>query len=1056
MINRALKAVVVVACLSAPALSEEIDFNRDIRQLLSDNCYLCHGPAESTRAADLRLDEREAAIDSGAIDPGSPDESELIARIMTDDSDLVMPPPETNKKLTDEQRETLRKWIEQGAEYQQHWAFVPATKESDTVDRNPIDHFIGTRLKDEGLSFSQQADPRTLIRRLTYDLTGLPPTIEEVDRFLKQVETDGLDTAYESLVDRLLASHAYGERMALAWLDAARYGDTSVMHADGPRDMWPWRDWVINAYNKNMPFDQFTKEQLAGDLIANATPEQKIASGFNRNHATSDEGGAFAEELRVEYVVDRVATTSKVWLGLTMECAQCHDHKYDPISQEEYYKFYAYFNNTADPGMQTRNGNQSPIVEIGTEVVSSVYLKERSQRIAKLREKLAKQQSALDKHVAGVDEAVTKWASERRAKLADSGESSKDVPGLAHWFSFSSVENQTLKNEITGSVATLERGKHKVTERDGHKAIQLDGNTSYVCNDEATSLEHNKPFTFAAWLKYDGKAGGSIFSRMDVGNHYRGYDFWVQGSSVGAHIINKWSDDAIKVVSKDALKANTWQHVVLTYDGSQKASGVKIFIDGKLSENKVEADSLKGTIETKVPFKIGSRSSGGFWKGEVSDIRIFNRAISDEEVPHAKRDLVKEILLVEPSERSDKQKETLTNFYLASEDKEYQKKRKSVDQSTKELNDFEGKKLTSMIMSDNAPDKMRMTYVLDRGLYDSPKKDKPISAGVPQALPALPDDAPSNRLGLANWLVDPQHPLTSRVAINRYWTMFFGSGLVRTAGDFGSQGTPPTHPELLDWLAVDFVESGWDVKRTIKTFVMSQTYRQSSRQSAENTASDPENVLLSRSPRFRLQGEFIRDSALAVSGLLVDQVGGPGVKPYQPPNIWNEVSLNGGLRYKRDSGDKLYRKSMYTYWKRSAPMPNMLIFDAPSREKCVVKRARTNTPLQALVTLNDPQFVEAARAFAQRLIQSETDVEQRIELAFQLATSRSATAREKEILAGVLKRQHERFAANAEDAKAFLAVGQSDRDAAIDITEHAAWTVVAQMILNLDETLTRG
>jgi hypothetical protein len=1048
MQTRAIAFLSLLSITWAAANASDIDFNRDIRQLLSDNCFLCHGPSESTRAAGLRLDDRQTAIDSGAIVPGDAEASELVSRLFSEDPDLVMPPPEANKTLKPAEKRLLKQWIEQGAEYAQHWAFVPPEKSIDKPVGHPVDHFIGQRLSQAGLQFSPPADPRTLIRRVTFDLTGLPPTIDQVDAFLRDIDSRGLEVAYEKVVDRLLASHAYGERMALAWLDAARYGDTSVMHADGHRDMWPWRDWVINAYNANMPFDQFTIEQLAGDLIPEATVAQKVASGFNRNHATSDEGGAFPEELRVEYVVDRVATTSKVWLGLTMECAQCHDHKYDPISQREYYKFFAYFNNTSDPGMQTRRGNQSPVVEVMTDP--------RRRQIDRLTRQVKEHTQALDRYVAGVESEFQAWLKQATAEALKAADAPPRVEGLISWYPLMAASEDAVRNEIGGHSATVERGNLQFGNRDGDPGLRLDGKTQLASNGPDGELEYDQPFSFAAWIKYDGKTSGAIFSKMDVANAYRGYDFWVQGSSVGTHISSRWSSNAIKVVSQDKLQANTWQHVVVTYDGSAKASGVKIYIDGELSDNKVEADSLKGTIKTSEPFRIGSRSTNGTWKGEVDDLRIYNRALDASEIPLITDDVIDGILRTPAEQRSEPEIQALRNHYLTRFDPQYKTLLKKRGQADKALADLKANPPTSMIMSDNPQDKMRVTYVLDRGQYDSPQKDQPVSVGVPAALPQLPEDAAANRLGLAKWLTDPRHPLTARVAVNRYWSMFFGEGLVRTVSDFGSQGTPPTHPELLDWLAVDFVQSGWDVKRLVKRLVMSHTYRQSSRREPIHTRRDPENLLLARSPRFRLQGEFIRDAALSVADLLVDRVGGPGVKPYQPPNIWNEVSLNGGLRYQRDSGGDLYRKSMYTYWKRSAPMPNMLIFDAPTREKCVIKRARTNTPLQALVTLNDPQFVEAARAFAERLIRSEATVRGRIDLAYRLTTSRPAGEREVAVLRRVLRGQRERFEANRENAEQFLAVGERPRDTSIGLIEHAAWTVIAQMILNLDETLTRG
>ena len=1027
--------------------ADEIDFNRDIRPILSDNCFLCHGPSESTREADLRLDVRQSAIDSGMLVAGQPEDSEVIARVFSEDADSLMPPPDSNKRLSDEQRNLLKQWVAQGATYQEHWAFVPPRKAPGVDAGNPVDHFIGKRLHEHGLTFSPPADLRTLIRRVSLDLTGMAPTPEQVEQFLASADSLGIDIAYEALVDRLLASEDYGERMTLAWLDAARYGDTSVMHADGPRDMWPWRDWVINAYNANMPFDQFTIEQLAGDLIPDATVDQKIASGFNRNHATSDEGGAFAEELRVEYVVDRVQTTSTVWMALTMECAQCHDHKYDPISQSEYYQFYAYFNNTADPGMQTRQGNQSPVVD--------VYDERHQARLAELQAEIDSKKKQLESHKRQADPQFVAWAEQETAKYASDDPATKQLSGIAHWFPLDEPDGSQLKNETTGAVAVLEKGKFQTSDREGSKALKLNGQTQFACSENPPQLESDQPFTMAAWIKFDGKSGGAVFSRMNVANNYRGYDMWIQGKNIGTHIVHSWSDNAVKVVSKDALKTDTWQHVVITYDGSQKAAGVKIYIDGKLSANQVEADSLAGTLQTDVPFKIGSRSNGANWKGEVDDIRIYSFALSESEVPLAKDDVVGGILATAAEDRSEAQWAALRNVYF-SQDADFQSLRKSLAATTKQHADLAAKKTTSMIMSDNPADKMRMTFVLDRGQYDSPKKDTPISPGVPAALPPLAEDAPPNRLGLARWLTAPDHPLTARVAVNRYWTMLFGNGLVRTISDFGAQGMPPTHPQLLDHLAVDFVESGWDVKRMLRQLVLSRTYRQNSRREPVHAEQDPENLLLAHSPRFRLQGELIRDQALAVGGLLTRQVGGPGVKPYQPVNIWNEVSLNGGLRYSQDKGEKLYRKSMYTYWKRSAPMPNMMIFDAPSREKCVVARARTNTPLQALVTLNDPQFVEAARALARRLIQSESDDRKRIDLAYRLTTARPASEREMSVLLGILADQHERFTAAPESANQFLSVGELPRDESIDAIRHAAWTVIAQMILNLDETLTRG
>ncbi|MCP4847488.1 MAG: DUF1553 domain-containing protein [Verrucomicrobiaceae bacterium] len=1037
------------------ASSAEIDFNRDIRPILSSNCFLCHGPNAQDRKADLRLDTREGAVrvndGVSAINPAKLEDSELLHRINSEDEDEVMPPPKSHKVLSAVEKSLLKQWVLSGAEYKDHWAFlspvkaeVPQTGGKGLRVNNPVDSFVLKRLEEEGLRQSPEADRRTLIRRVTYDLTGLPPAPDDVEAFVN----DKTPQAYEKVVDRLLGMERYGERMALAWMDAARYGDSSVMHADGPRDMWGWRDWVIDAYNSNMPFDRFTVEQLAGDLIPNATVSQRVASGFNRNHATSDEGGAFAEELRVEYVVDRVQTTANVWMGMTMECAQCHDHKYDPITQREYYQMFAYFNNTTDPGMQSRGGNQAPVVNVPP--------REQVGKLAELRKEIDAKDKEIEAYQRGAVPEYVKWL---RVAEKSAGNALPEPAGLAHFFPLDERGGKQIKASVGGGVGQI-GGKVYPAKRGDGGGLRFDGKSA-VTFGSWPARERDKAFTFAAWLKVPANGNGSVIARMDEGQAFRGYDFWVQNRAVGTHIINRWPSNALKVVSAQPLAAGKWQHVAVVYDGSSKAAGVKIFIDGKLSGNKVEQDSLKDSILTQTPFKIGSRSGAGNYNGEVDELRIYNRAISESEIQRLGGDPIKGILATPGAKRTKEQKMALLEHYLSSQDKEYQKLVAARSELLGRENGIKGQKSTSvMVMQDNPDNKKRVTYVLNRGAYDQPIKDGPdpvVNPGVPAFLPSLADGAPSNRLGLANWVASGKHPLTSRVAVNRYWALLFGRGLVKTVGDFGNQGSPPTHAELLDWLAADFVGSGWNVKRMLKQIVLSATYRQAPRVTEQLAKGDPENILLARSPRFRLQGEFIRDTALDLSGLLVKKVGGPSVKPYQPPNIWNEVSLNGGLRYKRDSGEKLYRRSMYTYWKRSAPMPNMLIFDAPTREKCMIQRPVTNTPLQALVTLNDPQFVEAARAFSQRLIkEGGNDTASRIDYGFKLALSRPATQAEVKVIERVLGDQLTRFRNDPKKAKEFLAVGEMARDETIDAVDHAAWMVVGQLLLNMDETLTRG
>ncbi|MGI9243003.1 MAG: DUF1549 domain-containing protein, partial [Verrucomicrobiales bacterium] len=687
--------VLISLALSALPLSAaagtEIEFNRDVRPILSNNCFYCHGPDQHKRKAKLRLDTPEGATEdrkgSRAVDPQNLAESELIARILSSDPEEVMPPRETHQVLTDAEKQILTTWVEQGAKYQDHWSFIPPQRPPlpHSPAANPIDAFIQERLREANLQPQPEADRETLIRRASFDLTGLPPTPAEVDAFVSDKSPD----SFEKLVDRLLASPHFGERMALDWMDAARYGDSSVMHADGPRDMWPWRDWVIQAYNNNMPFDQFTVEQIAGDLIPDATTEQKIASGFNRNHATSDEGGAIPEELRVSYVVDRVKTTSTVWLALSMECAQCHDHKYDPISQEDYYQFYAYFNNTTDPGMQTRNGNQAPVV--------SVISREVELEIETAAARHGEAKAKLEAHRKAAQPAFEQWLAEAEKKTA---QLSPEPDGLAHHFPLTERKGKHVKNVITGKQGKL-AGKFITSKHDDHdRGLKFDSKNSFAF-DEHPSRERDEPFTFAGWLKLPQNSGGSVFARMDVSKSYRGYDFWVQGRSVGTHIISSWADDALKVVSSEPLNANQWQHVAITYDGSSTPEGIKIYIDGKLVSNKVEQNSLKGSIVTETPFRIGSRSQGGNFNGEADDLRIYSRALAQEEVTRLMGDPIAPILAVPADKRSEEQRTQLSDHYFRTADGTFAKllaEAEGLGAAEKKLRDQH--KTTSMIMQD--------------------------------------------------------------------------------------------------------------------------------------------------------------------------------------------------------------------------------------------------------------------------------------------------------------------------------------------------------------------
>lgn len=1033
-----------LSVLARSGNTADVRFNRDIRPILSAACNKCHGPDAAHREADLRLDTEDGIRHAFS---GGLKKSEGWNRIISADPETVMPPPDAHVDIRPEDRAVLRSWVEAGAEYEGHWSFIAPKKSEPPADqkesgwiRNPIDAFILKRLEAAGLKPNEDADRERLLRRVTLDLTGLPPTIAEIDAFLADQSGD----AYEKVVDRLLESPHFGERMAVVWMDAARYGDTSVFHADGPRDMWPWRDWVIRAYNENKSFDQFTIEQLAGDLLPNSTTEQKVATGFLRNNATTDEGGLIEEEYRVEYAVDRVKTTSMVWMGLSMECAQCHNHKYDPITQEEYYQFFAYFNQAADPGKQTRNGNQAPIVDIVD--------REKTAQADALQKELDALPKQLEARGKAAEADYQTWLTTAAANVGEQPLVPADM--VAHipldegkGRDVADITNTKQKGRLQGPPAWA----------DGKFGRAFDCNTkNFVDFGDLGNFNGSSGFSYGAWIKPRGAGSGAPIARMNNANSYRGYDLHLSGGVIEPHIISAWPNDAIKVRTKQKLKPDTWQHVFVTYDGSKKADGVKIYVDGKVWEWTIEQNGLKGDVTSKGPFYIGRRNGGSQYNGLVDDVRIYPRALAESEVAAlAGNDVVTPLLGRPAEQRSDEEKKVLRTHYLTAVDKPYQALAKRQAELVSQIGNLRKPVVNVMIMNDVAT--MRDTFVLERGNYASPLRDRRVQPDVPAALPPLPKGAAPNRLGLATWLTQPDHPLTARVAVNNLWAMLFGEGIVRSLEDFGAQGEWPSHPELLDWMAVDFVENGWDMKRALKQMVMSATYRQSSVVTPEKLAADPENRLLSRGARFRLQAEFVRDNALAASDLLVHRVGGPGVKPYQPAGLWNEVSLNGNLRFVQDHGEKLYRRSMYIYWKRSAPAPAMTIFDAPTREKCSLRRSRTNTPLQALVVLNDTQFVEAARALAESALKNGgTTTDEQIIHAYRRATGVRPTDGIRTILSEAYAEELERFQGNPEAATQFLAIGESERDKILDSAVHAAMTVVTSMILNLDEALTRG
>jgi hypothetical protein len=1014
----------------AQADSHTPSFGRDVLPLLADRCFACHGPEEGQRKADLRLDLEEGAKASAVV-PGDPEASELLKRITTSDSDDVMPPPDSNKKpLTELEIETIRAWIADGAPWAKHWAFeapttpeLPAVSKSDWA-RTPMDHFVLERLKVEGLVPSAEADPETLVRRVALDVTGLPPDLETVDSFL----ADPSDAAYVELVDRYLASSAYGENMARDWLDGARYADTNGFQNDFRRTMWPWRDWVIDAYNANMPFDQFVIEQLAGDILPDATESQRIATGFNRNNKANTEGGSIEAEWRVENIVDRVQTTSEVFMGLSMGCGRCHDHKYDPISQREFYSFFAFFNSTEDRGFyEETRGNTGPLVSLAG--------LEHQLRILELDTEVGAVKQKLDDAAKAKPAAYEAWL----ANL-------NDAPAGASEPELSVAFNGSLAGATISGEPAFEDGLLG-------SALMLDGTAeSTVSVTNAKPFDAAQPFTVSLWARPE--SGGALVSTSDSDAQFRGVDVLIDDRRrVQVNVSHAVGKNGLQVRTDERVRMGTWMHVVVTYDGSGKAEGLAVYAGGVPANTNAEQDHLTESIHSDAPLLLGGRAGGSHLKGAIARFDRFDRALSAEEVEALSRGA---IAATQPPEPSDGYLKLLHDYF----DLRYSyfsiAERDALKTKERERRDYKRISVPSVMIMRELPEP-RPTYRLVRGAYDAPDTSEVLEPGVPAFLPPMPEGAPPNRLGLAQWLVDPNHPLTARVAVNRLWQMYFGRGFVETEEDFGIQGAAPTHPQLLDWLATEFVASGWDVKALQKRILMSATYRQSSTVSPGLIERDPENLLLARAPRYRLPAEVVRDNALAVSGLLTARIGGPPVKPYQPDGLWEELAGGAGEGpYQTASGDDLYRRSMYTYRKRTVPPPSMTTFDTPLWEICQVRRGRTNTPLQALALLNDVTYVEAARHLAQRIVsEAGTDVAERLTHGFRLATGRQPTLSELGTLATGLDGYLETYRNDPDAAVALIANGESPVTAEVEPVELAAYTSLAGVILNLDETITR-
>jgi hypothetical protein len=991
----------------------------------------------------------------GAISPGDTDGSELIRRVLSEDSEEVMPPPNSHKQLTAVQKHRLQEWIVAGAEYERHWSFIapklPATPEvaNPAWIRNPIDAFVLERLERAGLQPAAEADLATLVRRVTLDLTGLPPTPDD----LREVLADSSPNAYELYVDRLMAKPQWGEHRGRYWLDYARYADTHGIHFDNYREVWSYRDWVINAFNDNLPFDRFTIEQLAGDLLPSPSLDQQVATGFNRCNITTNEGGAINEEYLVLYTRDRVETTSLVWLGMTTGCAVCHDHKFDPVSQKEFYQLAAFFNNTVQNAMDGNIKDTPPVVPVPISIDRSRY--------AELKQAIVAVDTGIQKSRELAKPAFETWindstnhdqfqwkAAPLRGKLhlhlpLDDG--SESSIGLA--------TEQQLQRVALPKTAVWEPGWVDKLAWKNQSDLQPTFPTS-------GDFERDQPYSVGGWIRLaEANQGGAIIARMDDQKDYRGWDVWLQDGRIAMHLIHQWPQNGLKVVGRPRLSKDTWQHVFITHDGSGKAAGVKIYLNGSPVAVDIERDTLSDTTRTQVPLRLGGRHTTSATNNLLlQSWRIYSEAISPTQLNELKNwERVSFLLGKATSERSPEESTELFDWYLSTNDLTFRELVNRQQQLRDERRTIEQRGTMAHVMAErNDPP---VAFVLHRGEYD--QRGEQVTPSTPEILPPMPDDLPRNRLGFAQWLLRPEHPLTARVTVNRFWQELFGQGLVGSSGDFGVAGQLPTHPELLDYLAVSFRENGWDVKRFFKQLVTSSTYRQSAAVTSEKLSMDPKNELYSRGPRFRMDAEMVRDYALATSNLLVPTIGGPSVRPYQPPGVWEAVAMpeSDTRNYKADDGAGLYRRSMYTLWKRAAPPASMDIMNAPNRETCTVRRDRTNTPLQALLTLNDPQFIEAARNLAQHLMINNRDASDRDSAAIDqmglLLVSRKFSDDERKIIHNSLASIRQSYRASPANADELLTVGESKRDTSLDPVELAAWTMLVNQIMNLDEVLNK-
>jgi len=1011
-----------------------VDFEREIRPLLADRCFHCHGPDAQQRQGDLRLDEEQAALaDRGgyqAIVPGDVEASHLIERITSGDPDQRMPPPDSARKLSEDEINKLKRWIAEGATWETHWAFRPIERASlprvqkKSWPRNPIDTFVLAGLERVGVQPAGPVERSRLIRRVSLDLTGLPPTTQEVDRFV----TDSRPGAYQRVVDRLLDSVRFGERVTSMWLDAARYSDTYGYQVDRDRYVWPWRDWVIEALNANMPYDEFIKNQLAGDLRPDASGAQILATTFNRLHPQKTEGGSVPEEFRTQYVADRIETVSTALMGLTLECCRCHDHKYDPISQREYYQLFAFFNNIDEAGLYSYSTQSVP--------TPTLLLPTETQRealtVAKERVRDAKRKLAATAHSA--ERALVQWLAEVEPSEVESSEQSSSVDAAEK----SGPPHRLAHLDFEGDPP---RGTIHIPGISG-QGVQLSGDDAV--GTEVGDFRRYDPFTIALALRTEKHPKRAVVFHRSLGwtdAGSRGYELLLEDGRLSMGLVHFWPGNAIRIRTREKIPLSKWLHVTVVYDGSSRAEGLTLYLDGKRCEVEVVRDKLTKEIVGKDgdTLALGARGrDSGFRGGQIDEVAVFDRQLSSLEVDAlfgGKRLAELRDRGLESLSLSDRH--AMREHFLLSSSEAYAEALSELRDARAEAASAAESVTEIMVMHDSPG--VRETRLLARGAYDQPGER--VTPETPSVFPPFPTDTPRNRLGLARWLTDSKHPLTARVAANRFWQLVFGEGLVRTPEDFGTQGQSPTHPELLDYLAATFIESGWDIKRLIREMVTSATYRQSAMTSPDLVAMDPENRLLGRAQRRQLPAEMLRDAALQVSGLLVERRGGPPVKPYEVAVSFKPV--------KRDTGEGLYRRSVYTYWKRTGPAPAMMALDASKRDVCRVRRPRTQSPLQALVLLNDPQFVEAGRRLSERLLAA-YGPQQLVTTMFRTVIGREPTDAEQLVVKRLYETQKKYFALHPEEAALALHTGDAPLDPDLPVAEVAAGGVLASLLMNFE------